>query len=33
LVSSHHNHPMGQEIGIKPEVDEIVLFDESQTIH
>jgi len=32
LVSSHHNHSMGQEIGIKPQVDEIVLFDESQTL-
>ena len=27
LVSSHHNHSIGQEIGIKPQVDEIVLFE------
>ncbi|MBW1820184.1 MAG: ABC transporter ATP-binding protein [Deltaproteobacteria bacterium] len=33
LVSSHHNHPMGQEIGIKPQVDEIVLFEDAQTLH
>jgi iron(III) transport system ATP-binding protein len=27
LVSSHHNHSIGQKIGIKPQVDEIVLFE------
>ena len=27
LVSSHHNHSIGQDIGIKPEVDEIILFE------
>lgn len=27
LVSSHHNHIIGQKIGIKPQVDEIVLFE------
>jgi iron(III) transport system ATP-binding protein len=27
LVSSHHDHSIGQEIGIKPQVDEIVLFE------
>ncbi len=27
LVSSHHNHAIGQEIGIRPQVDEIVLFE------
>lgn len=27
LVSSHHNHSIGQEIGIKPHVDEIILFE------
>lgn len=27
LVSSHHNHSIGQEIGIRPQVDEIVLFE------
>lgn len=26
-VSSHHNHSMGQKIGIRPQVDEIVLFE------
>jgi iron(III) transport system ATP-binding protein len=30
LVSSHHNHSIGQEIGIRPQVDDIVLF-ETQT--
>ena len=28
LVSSHHNHSIGQEIGIRPEVDEIILFED-----
>lgn len=27
LVSSHHNHSIGQKIGIKPQVDEIILFE------
>jgi iron(III) transport system ATP-binding protein len=27
LVSSHHNHTIGNEIGIRPQVDEIVLFE------
>jgi len=27
LVPSHHNHTLGQEIGILPQVDEIILFD------
>jgi iron(III) transport system ATP-binding protein len=27
LVSSHHNHSIGQEIGIKPQVNGIVLFE------
>ena len=27
LVSSHHNHSIGQEIGIRPQVAEIVLFE------
>lgn len=27
LVSSHHNHSVGNEIGIRPQVDEIVLFE------
>ena len=27
LVPSHHNHTLGQEIGILPKVDEIILFD------
>lgn len=27
LVSSHHNHSIGQEIGIRPQVDQIVLFE------
>lgn len=26
LISSHHNHSIGQEIGIRPQVDEIILF-------
>jgi iron(III) transport system ATP-binding protein len=30
LVSSHHNHSIGQKIGIKPQVDEIVLFEARQ---
>jgi iron(III) transport system ATP-binding protein len=30
LVSSHHNHSIGQEIGIRPQVDEIVLFEAGQ---
>jgi iron(III) transport system ATP-binding protein len=33
LVSSHHNHSIGQEIGIKPQVDEIVLFEDRQLLH
>ncbi len=27
LVSSHHNHAVGQKIGIRPQVDEIILFE------
>ncbi|MGD8700854.1 MAG: ABC transporter ATP-binding protein [Desulfosarcina sp.] len=27
LVSSHHNHAIGQKIGIRPQVDEIILFE------
>lgn len=27
LVSSHHNHAVGNAIGIRPQVDEIVLFE------
>ena len=27
LVSSHHNHTIGNEIGIRPQVEEIVLFE------
>ena len=27
LVASHHNHTIGNEIGIRPQVDEIVLFE------
>lgn len=26
LASSHHNHPVGEAIGIRPEVDHLVLF-------
>ena len=33
LVSSHHNHSIGQEIGIRPQVDEIILFETGQGIH
>ena len=32
LVSSHHNHSIGQEIGIIPQVDEIVLFETGQIL-
>ena len=32
LVSSHHNHSIGQEIGIRPQVDEIVLFEAGQNL-
>ncbi len=27
LVSSHHDHQLGQSIGIRPELDEIILFN------
>ena len=27
LVSSHHDHAIGQEIGIQPQVDELILFE------
>lgn len=30
LVSSHHDHSIGQEIGIRPQVDEIILFEAGQ---
>ena len=33
LVSSHHNHSIGQEIGIRPQVDEIILFDAEHKGH
>jgi iron(III) transport system ATP-binding protein len=33
LVSSHHNHSIGQEIGIKPQVGEIILFETGQNMH
>ena len=33
LVSSHHNHSIGQEIGIKPQVHDIILFESGHTIH
>ena len=26
LVSSHHNHQLGEKIGIVPEVDNLVIF-------
>lgn len=29
LVPSHHNHRLGQKIGIIPEVDDIILFEQS----
>jgi iron(III) transport system ATP-binding protein len=32
LVSSHHNHSIEQEIGIKPQVDEIVLFETEKAL-
>lgn len=32
LVSSHHNHSIGQDIGIRPQVDEIVLFESGHAI-
>lgn len=33
LVPSHHNHPVGQEIGIVPEVDEIILFEQNNLLN
>jgi iron(III) transport system ATP-binding protein len=33
LISSHYNHAIGQEIGIRPQVDEIILFDAEQKTH
>jgi iron(III) transport system ATP-binding protein len=30
LVQSHHDHPIGQFIGIRPQVDEIILFERHQ---
>ena len=33
LISSHYNHSIGQEIGIRPQVDEIILFDAEQKTH
>ena len=33
LVSSHHNHSIGNKIGIRPQVDEIILFEADQGIH
>ncbi len=33
LVSSHHNHSIGNKIGIRPQVDEIILFEAGQGIH
>lgn len=32
MVSSHHNHSIDQEIGIRPQVDEIILFDASRNL-
>lgn len=32
LVSSHHNHKLGEKIGIKPEVDNLVIFPEGQNL-
>jgi iron(III) transport system ATP-binding protein len=32
LISSHHNHSIGQEIGIRPQVDEIILFEAGQAV-
>jgi iron(III) transport system ATP-binding protein len=32
LVSSHHNHSIGQEIGIRTHVDEVILFESGQCI-
>ena len=31
LVSSHHNHSIGQEIGIRSQVSEIILFERPDT--
>lgn len=33
LISSHHNHSIGQEIGIKPQVNEIILFKAGSNLH
>jgi iron(III) transport system ATP-binding protein len=30
LVSSHHNHAIGEKIGIKLEIDQIVAFQQLQ---
>ena len=32
LVSSHHDHSIGQNIGIRPHVDEIVLFEDGSNL-
>jgi len=33
LVPSHHNHQVGQEIGIVPEVGEIILFEQDNPLN
>jgi hypothetical protein len=33
LVLGHHYHPIGQEIGIKPQVDEIRIVRSLTAIH
>ena len=32
LVSSHHNHGINDKIGIKPEVENLVIFPEGQGV-
>jgi iron(III) transport system ATP-binding protein len=27
LISSHHNHAIGQQIGIRPHLEDIILFE------
>ena len=33
LVPSHHQHRIGQKIGIKPEVEDIILFNKDEVCH
>ena len=33
IVPSHHNHRLGQEIGIIPEVDDIILFEQNTSLN